>query len=269
MRITVLSQSAKSEWLIALLEGMKRHGLKPRYSPIIDDDVDVVVCWGWRLGRKYRPRGHQVLVLERGYVGDRFDWASLGWNGVNGRATVPAIDDGGERWRQLFGHLLRPWRDGGEYILLVGQVRSDPAVNGANMRRWYAEAATVLAERFAPMPVMFRPHPVEIRRETAEPVEGVPTLHGELCEALERAVLVVTYNSNVGTDAVLAGVPAIACDDGSMAWPVVAHGLGAPIIRPERAEWCARLAWRQWSQEELRDGTAWEHVRAAAPMVVR
>ena len=144
MRIAVLNQPDKSGWVAALIEGLRRHGLEPRYSPVIRDDVDVVVCWGWRRGQKYRKRGHHVLMLERGYVGDRMAWLSLGWDGLNGRARFPVVDDGGERWRRYFGGMLQPWRDGGDFIVLMGQVASDAAVGSCDIQAWYLEASARL-----------------------------------------------------------------------------------------------------------------------------
>lgn len=260
MRASIVS--AKDPWSAALVEGLERHRVR---TTQLTTGTDFVVCWGWRNGYVWRRRGHTVLVMERGYVGDRFASLSLAWNGLNNRGTAPRADDGGERWRRRYGHLLRPWRKGGEYALLVGQVRNDAAVGDLDIQRWYVKAAARMRERFPALPVLFRPHPVEIRRGLSPAVPGVPTLHGSLADALERAAVVVTYNSGTGIDAALAGVPVIACDEGSMAWDVAAHGLDADLVRPDRDAWCAQLAWRQWSLDEVRDGTAWEHLRDARP----
>jgi hypothetical protein len=221
---------------------------------------DFVACWGWRVGRQYAGK-LPVLVFERGYVGDRFAWTSAGWNGLNGRARFPAVDDGGERWRLHFGELERPWRypGGGEYALLVGQVRGDSSIAHVDIERWYREAAAALA-RFN-LPVLFRPHPVEIHRNCASRVDGVPNLHGSLADALAQAAVAATFNSNVGVDAAVAGVPVITCDDGAMARPVSAQGLQAALGAPDRSAWLARLAWCQWSYEELTSGAAWDFLK--------
>lgn len=59
------------------------------------------------------------------------------------------------------------------------------------------------------------------------------------------------------------GVPVIACDPGAMCWDVAAHGLDAEIVRPSRDAWAARLAWTQWTIDEIESGEAWSHVRRA------
>jgi len=86
-------------------------------------------------------------------------------------------------------------------------------------------------------------------------------MEGSLDDALRWAGLVVTMNSNTGVDAVMAGVPGVVCDVGSMAWPVSSIGLGADPVRPDREDWFAAMAWRQWTLEELASGSAWEHVQ--------
>lgn len=259
------SGSSKEPWISALMDGLRRHGVQVWGPNEGLRPVDAVVCWGWKQGKRHRVNGRNVLIMERAYISDRRQYISLGWNGLNGRATFPRIEDGGERWRQHFSNRLKPWRENGDCIVLMGQVATDAAVLGHDIQRWCAKAAEELKERG--LPVLFRPHPRDVAHGKGESVPGAPTLHGTLNDALERAALVVTWNSGSGVDAALAGVPVIACDEGSMAWPVAAHGLHEPIIKPDRSAWCAQLAWCQWSLEEVRNGTAWEHVMAACPSV--
>ena len=75
--------------------------------------------------------------------------------------------------------------------------------------------------------------------------------------------MVVTLNSNSGVDAALAGVPVIAFDEGSMAWPVAGHKPQDAIHppRPDRLRWAAELAWCQWTDREFETGECWEHLR--------
>jgi hypothetical protein len=223
----------------ALRAGLARHGVKrdPRF----------VAVWGWRTGQAYRKAGREVLVLERGYLGDRFAWTSIGWNGLNGRAEFPGYpDDGGARFRAL-GIPLRPLRPAGDYALIVGQVPGDAALQGRDLGPWYAAQAA----RAWGVPCRFRPHPLAARRGPVHTVANAPRLDGDLAESLARAAIVVTFNSNVGVDAMLAGKP-VTCDDpGSMI-----HGV-APA---DREAWAHRLAWRQWSLDEIRSGAALEGV---------
>lgn len=242
----------------AMAEGLKRHGID---APIQRSheriSAGVVVCWGWRMGLLMQRAARDVLVMERGYLGDRFAWTSLGWNGLNGRARFVTPEDGGARFRRQFR--LAPWRAGGDYVLIAGQVPGDMALGGRDLAPWYAEAARDAARAYG-LPVRFRPHPEAARLGRRPPaVPGASAATGTLAEALAAAAVLVTWNSNTAVDAVVAGVPAVAAERGSMAWPVAGHAIGDRVT-PDREDWAARLAWCQWSLDEIRDGRAWEVV---------
>lgn len=229
----------------ALEEGLRRHNAL---------GLDAVACWGWRAGKRHRQKGRQVLVLERGYIGDRFYWTSIGLNGLNGRAEFPEYpDDGGARFAKM-GVPLLPWNPVGSYVLLVGQVRGDAALQGRDLRPWYAETAKRASALYG-LPVRFRPHPNELRRGIRTAVPGTETDTGPLAEAIAGAAVVVTWNSNTGVESMLAGKPTVAMDQGAMAWPVAAHELGGQA-NPDRQAWANALAWKQWSLDEIRSGDA-------------
>lgn len=230
----------------ALQDGLKRHGVS-------DLGRNVVVCWGWRSGQRHRRAGRDVLVLERGYIGDRFKWSSLGWNGLNGRADFPEYpDDGGDRFRSMAA--LAPWDPSGEYVLLVGQVRGDAALQGRDLTKWYADAAKH-AEGTYGLPVRFRPHPQEVRRGIRRTVPGTASDTGPLADSLDGAAVVVTWNSNTGVDALLAGKPVVVSDPGAMAWPIAAREIGGERGL-DREAWAHALAWKQWTLEEIASGEA-------------
>jgi hypothetical protein len=236
-------QSAHAE---AMKEGLAQHNLDCRVvgrAPM--DTSSTVICWGWRVGRAYHEAGCKVLVMERGYIGDRFAWTSLAWNGLNNRGTMPAApDDGGKRFETHNGGALGPWNALGKYILLCGQVPGDMSLQGRNLQGWYVEQAEKWNARGKQ--VVFRPHPLAHKRAEVLPVLGTKMVQGDLGEALAGAELVVTYNSNCAVDALLAGKLVHVEDEGSMAWGWT-----------DRTAWAHRLAWRQFSMDEIRSGFAW------------
>lgn len=254
--------SHQQAWATAMAKGLERHGVQVQRveDPGQVRGCDFVVCWGWRIGERLRKQGHEVLVLERGYIGDRFTWTSLAWNGLNGRGDfcLPETVDHG-RARRHFGHLLKPWRGEGQVVAIMGQVQGDASIQGQNMTVWYREAADAAARAYG-LPVVFRPHPVADRRRLGVPA-GLTVERGALAELFDAAHAVVTFNSNSAVDAILAGVPAVATDAGSMALPVAGRTIGDRPT-PDRSEWLARLAWCQWRAEELADGSAWERMKA-------
>lgn len=241
-------------WLEAVKAGFYRHGIHAETLNIGEwAECSLAVHWG--VGnyvdsmRRQREAGARTLVVERGYVGDRFSETSMGFDGLNGHADFrfDNVRDGGARWRALYG-LERPWQPEGygDYILILGQTPGDQSVKGVDLERFYKSAMEYFGGDHI---VRFRPHPnVE------------PSHEFTLEEDLAGASLAITYNSNSGVDAVLAGVPTITADPGSMAWDVTTHKFSDKPIRPDRHQWLSRLAYCQWSLAEIADGDAWAHL---------
>lgn len=255
-----------------LIDGMTKCGDEVECITHIKqaETADAMLCWGWRNARRFRHDhpGISVLVMERGYVGDRHYWTSLGWNGLNGRAVFPKAreTDCVARYVKEFGQLA-PWYPRiprmalNAYALILGQVQSDQACVNVNLAYQYRAWAHLL--HTAGWRVKFRQHPKALRQPS-----GLPTAsyaRGTLAEDLAGAAFTVSWNSNSSVDSVLAGVPSVTLDEGAMAWAVTSHDLRNPVTMPSRTEWAAQLAWCQWQPSELSDGTAWKAVREVKP----
>lgn len=235
----------------AFVQGLRALGIPTGHKP---GPREPVACWGWRVGQRFAASGHPVIVMERGYVGDRFAYTSLGWNGLNGYARFPEYpDDGGARFLEHGGRIL-PWRESGDYVLILGQVRGDMSLRGRDLTGWYAEQAALAARRYG-LPVYFRPHPLGREKGFAS-VPGVRELpECSLADALAGARLAIAYNSNACLDAVLAGVPCYAGDRGTMAWRLCMRRVDE-LAYPDREEVAHQIAWCQWSLEEIASGRA-------------
>lgn len=220
------------------------------------------MLWGVRRQqdiKTQKQRGGEVCILERGYLGDRFKWTSVSFGGgLNGKGEFRGTLDDPARFRRHFGELMQPWRRQDGYALLIGQVPGDMSLAGADVVRWYRRTAGDLEA--AGFDVRFRPHPVAENRGLRVRVPGVKLATGTLQEALDGAAVCVTFNSNTGVDAVLAGVPTITADRGSMAWEVTTHSVAEGVITPDREAWAARLAWKQWTLDEMSSGECWARV---------
>lgn len=236
----------------ALAEGLKSHGINPILTIGNYARTKHVACWGWRLGKALRAAGHEVLVMERGYLGDRFEWSSLAWNGLNGRGEFGKAPEDSSRFADNF--TMQPWKQGGDYILIMGQVPGDASLQGRDMMPWYEQAAREAADKYG-LPVQFRAHPLAARKGHRQKLRNATQSTGELSDALAGAAVVVTFNSNSGVDSVLAGVPTVAVDQGSMAWDVTGRSIG-DCVTPERDAWASRLAWCQWRLDEISSGAA-------------
>lgn len=244
----------------AVVAGCKVHGDPARRVARRMDlrDSKRVCMWGWRNGVLHYEKGQNILIMERGYIGNRYAWFSLGWNGLNARARMPIAKDNGARWQQHFAKFMAPWRPCDKqdrYALIMGQVPTDKSLNGMVFGNWLNRVASDM--RHAGIrDILFRPHPLAPAMRCSLPVLG-----GTLQAAIAGASVVVTYNSNSGVDAVLAGVPAVTMDEGAMAYEVTSHNPCGQVFKPDRTAWAYNMAFAQWLPAEVASGVAWDALR--------
>ena len=240
----------------AVRAGLERHGIEVEFASTNEPrDCDFAVIWGWKQ-HAVIDAGRPVLVMERGYIGDRMAYTSMGWNGLNGRALFPHATDP-TRLEDLWPGALKVRRERGDVVIVCGQVRGDSSIRGVDFSAW--AQGTMRDAAALGYPVLYRPHPVMAERaDFVRP--DTPMSDRSLADDLARAAAFVIYNSNSGVDAALAGVPVIAWDEGAMAWPVAAQRRWA-IEHRDRTAWASRLAWCQWSLDEIACGDFWPHLR--------
>lgn len=266
--LIAMYEHANSHVLIQLAAfacGLRRHNENVQFVPFRGSRVevaDLAVMWGHKrldVIEAQQRRKRRYLVLERGYVGDRLQWTSAGFDGLNGRADFANEGKNSSRFDKHFMHLLSPWKESQGYVLIIGQCRRDVAVRGIDLERELERISEAIfaIQRERPF---FRPHPQDMDHPTPKISKR---LLGDLSTALSDARVVVTINSNVGVDAILRGVPVVALDRGSMVWDIATHSLDVYALkRPDRSRWASEIAWCQWSLDELRNGDAWEHLKA-------
>jgi hypothetical protein len=204
-----------------------------------------------------RNENRDVVVLEMGYInrGDsETHHYAAGLNGLNGRANFRNKGMPDDRARLLCIE-PKPYKQG-EHIVLCGQVPWDASVDTTDHVAWLTESAAKL--RTDPRPIVFRPHP----SVSLPPIEGCEYSKRPLADDLRNAWAVVTFNSNSGVEALLAGVPVFALDEGSMVWGVCNRSLAdieSPSL-PDRTQWLNDLCYAQWTLEEMKEGLAWKHL---------
>lgn len=245
-------------WGGAFGRGLERRGWSVAYRNA-PEKCDLLVLWGVRHVPSIRQHiGKsigEVCILERAYVGDRFNWTSVSFGGgLNGHGVFRGPFHDASRWEKNFAPLLRDWRSGSNgYALILKQVPGDNSIRGVDMAAFYERARMA----FEPiMPVKFRAHPNLHPRQGEEHLAAVKA---SLAQDLAGARVAVTYNSNSGVDAILAGVPTVAMDPGSMVWGIAGREMKMPLI-VERAAWAHAIAWKQWRREEMESGFCQEMV---------
>lgn len=231
---------------------------------------DVAVVFGvnkiqisdsWPRGQviaQQRNENRDVVVLEGGYLNrgpeDTNHWAA-GLNGLNGRANFRNAGMPGDR-AKLLGIKLQPYKQG-EDIILCGQVPWDASVDHTDHVAWLKECAAEL--QTYSKPVVFRPHP----QAPLPNINGCKHSNKKLlAEDLENAWAAVTFNSNSGVEALVAGIPVFAFDEGSMVWSICNRSLSdieSPSM-PDRTQWLNDLCYTQWTLPEMKEGLTWRHL---------
>lgn len=248
-------------WGTAFISGLKRHGWRAEIAQEFEP-ADMVVLWGVRRVQDIaaaRSRKSEICILERGYVGDRFRFTSVSFGGdLNGRARFSQHGINGARVEKYFPNVLKPWKsEPVRKALILGQVATDMSVNGINPEVIYSDFVGQCQARG--LEVRFRPHPLGQSR-----CVEAKTMPGCLDDALAWADMALTINSNSGVDAVLAGVPCVAIDEGSMVYSLASRSVNAACRRPDRSAWLNALSYAQWTVEEMVSGECWEHARYGA-----
>lgn len=261
--VTILVRSTQNEWAGSWGEAFSRGIAKHGWGASARTDyakADLVMMWGVArrdLIDRALKDGCEVCILERSYLPDRFKYASVSFGGgLNGRGVFRGPFHDGSRFAELFSHLLQPWQpkpDG--YALIMEQVPGDNSVKNVDLPAFYARAAG--AFQTLGIPVRARKHP------NCSPKRGqdyIDAAYRSLADDLSGARCTVTWNSNAGVDAVLAGIPAIAMDEGSMCFEVAGHDLREPPMT-DRTAWAHAMAWKQFTKEEIASGYCWDNVR--------
>jgi len=255
-------------------EGLKRHGITDiRYAKrneltkINLDDYDVIVHWSVRgMAQKMFKEKRNVVILENAFLnniqGPTKYWVSAGWNGLNGRADFCNQNMPDDRWKKHFddGRLL-DYSDG-DYILIPLQIKTDMSIAG---RGYNYQTIVDRIRVFSDLPIKIKQHPTADDQWPKILGKDVTYLNRfmPITEAVKGAKVVVTINSNSGVDAVLAGKPVVALDEGSMVYDIAANdftNLHVPKW-PDRTQWCNNIAYAQWKPNEMLKGEAWETLK--------
>ena len=237
----------------AFVDGLQYLGLDYFYEGEEYQPCDVAVVWGIASQRFYdktayrdviRAKQPNTIVLERGFI-KRDKYFAAGWDDTGGRADFCNAGSPPDRWERL-NIKMKPWKEGGDYILVLGQIPWDTSVQHIDYSKWLCETIDQLVATGDP--VVFRNHPK--LSVPFGPFEKVYPSSGSLEEDLVGASVVVTCNSTSAVDATLAGVQVVPADGRCM----------VPQGPFDREQWARDIAYTQWRLHEFRKGLAFKHL---------
>jgi len=232
-------------------------------------NADVAVIFG--IGKKMAPVSHArgriysermkarkpTIVIEKGFI-NRDEYYMAGWNGLNNRAMFLNDNMPSDRWDAL-GVELKPYKMGGDFILICGQVPWDASVQHTDHIMWIANTINEITKA-TDENIMLRPHPLAVAQTPY--FMGADRSTKPLQYDLDHASMVITFNSNTGVDAIINGNTVFASDVGSMIWDVANKQLSSLSLpaQYDRRRWANNIAYTQWNIDEMSDGLPWQHL---------
>ena len=216
--------------------------LAPEITPIVGCSPHLTP-----LIKKWRAEKRQFIYWDRGYCRRRW-WTCLplGADGgyyrwhVNGFQMQKIRDVPDDRWRHLNTAML-PWKKGGKHIVVAAPTRTYSAFH--ETQSWIADTIFALAS-------------VTDRQMVIRDKEQVQRRPLQL--DLEGAHALVTHGSNAGVEAAILGCPVFVHPDSAAALVGLTdlRQIESPIY-PDRQPWLNSLAYSNFNEKELTNGTLW------------
>jgi hypothetical protein len=143
-------------------------------------------------------------------------------------------------------------------------------MDGQELMPWLLKVIKKIRTR-SDREIMVRFHPGDKarvqqgRQLTARNIPGVRVSRSQhILDDLKNAHVMVHYNSSPGVVAAIEGVSVVTLDPlKSQAAEVSHHNLNMLENPPvyNREEWILKMAQMHWTLDEIKDGTAWRHLR--------
>lgn len=286
MRVRFLIADKGREHNLAEVLGSGVRNAGDRYSidiqgagTTIARDVDVVCMVGVKSRKSfqaYRSAGVDIVYFDKGYVRERIpDADARRWSywrvAVNAHQPTAYLDRmncSPKRFEELLSAGLAQiepkWRESGEQIVYAGSSAKYHSFFGLPEPTKYAKMLVKRLRRLTQRQIVYRPKP---SWHEAVPIAGTTySQHPQrIAGALKGAHALVTHGSNACWEAVLSGIPCVILGDApaKVMSTVNLEEIEDPFIASEEArrQWLANLAWCQWLDEELQDGSAWAAIR--------
>jgi len=194
---------------------------------------------------KWTKAGRNYIYWDRGYARRVFaTWLPRGENGgyyryhLNAFQMMRIRDVPGDRWNALKLD-VSPWRKGGRKIVIASTLSDYWALHGCE--NWIAETAAYL-KTVTDRPIVIRDKEskIPLRDELAD--AHMLVAHGSIA-AIEAVIMGCTVCVHPSCAAALVGITDLS-------------KVESPIY-PERQPWLNSLAYSQFNEQELVDGTLW------------
>lgn len=177
------------------------------------------------------------------------------------------------RWdlvSQRLGIKLKPWNKRGENILICCQRDGGWSMSGEQLMPWLVKTIQQI-RKHSDRRIVVRFHPgdkniLNHKRALARyRLPNVIVSHAEnILQDFASTYCLINYNSSPAVAAAIEGVPTVVLDPAKSQAAAVSHHNLADINNLQefdRELWIQKMAQMHWTLDELKDGTAWRHLR--------
>lgn len=175
------------------------------------------------------------------------------------------------RWATLARRLkieVKPWKTQNTgHILIACQRDGGWSMQGQNVLQWLEQTVNKIRE-VVDAPILVRFHPGDKHKDTYGPkikhLNIIPSTSSSLLHDLKNARAFVGHNSSPAVIAAIEGVPVFLTDAGRSQAKDIAHVNFKEILTPrelDRSIWLQKLAMCHWTQDELKNGECWKHMK--------
>lgn len=221
---------------------------------------------------------NETSLLGRGKVvadGSNSQWYRIGLNGFLAdqpsfiQKDFPSIGRF-ETISRKKNVIVRPWCPGDAHILIALQVPNDASLRGINITKWAYDLVVSIRKRTEKRVLIRTP---QITRQFDEfymrkigDISNVSFQAGtyeNLSSTLASSFFTCTYSSGLGIDSVLQGIPVVVFSQGSFAFELstsLHDAIEGKYFMPDRSSWLEKMAWREFSVDDICGGLAWSVV---------
>ncbi len=230
--------------------------------------------WKHSIITKVEARGGKVFCWDGGFFKSlrNFKYFRFGMNSPLRNGVFLNENSTPDRWNMLQKEFNIPYnmdRRSGNRVLILAQPFEGFSMNMVKMTDIFERPVTLFQK--LGKQVQIKPHPNTKRAEYDEiskfcDTKKITLIPKEtpLYETFDDVCLTVTFNSTVAVESALYGIPTIATDSLSHAYPVCHNNVNNAVSNYEifdRNQWIHDLSHTMWSANELATGELWNRFK--------